>query len=50
MNKKIYIDFLELINKTKVNKIVFIIKEFYLKESILQKEGPVYKVISRYRI
>ena len=42
--------FLELINKTKVNKIVFIIKEFYLKESILQKEGPVYKVISRYRI
>ena len=42
--------FLELINKTKVNKIVFMIKEFYLKESILQKEGPVYKVISRYRI
>ena len=42
--------FLELINKTKVNKIVFMVKEFYLKESILQKEGPVYKVISRYRI
>ena len=42
--------FLELINKTKVNKIVFMIKEFYLKESVLQKEGPVYKVISRYRI
>ena len=42
--------FLELINKTKVNKIVFIIKEFYLKESILQKEGPVYKVISTYKV
>ena len=42
--------FLELINKTKVNKIVFIVKEFYLKESILREEGPVYKVISRYKV
>ena len=42
--------FLELINKTKVNKIVFMIKEFYLKESILRKEGPVYKVISTYKV
>ena len=42
--------FLELINKTNVNKIVFIVKEFYLKESILRKKGPVYKIISTYKI
>ena len=42
--------FLELINKTKVNKIIFMVKEFYLKESILRKEGPIYKVISRYKV
>jgi len=42
--------FLELINKTNVNKIVFMVKEFYLKESILRKEGPVYKFISTYKV
>ena len=42
--------FLELINKTNVNKIFFMVKEFYLKESILRKEGPVYKVISKYKM
>ena len=42
--------FLELINKINVNKIVFMVKEFYLKESILRKEGPVYKVISTYKV
>jgi 2'-5' RNA ligase len=42
--------FLELINKTNVNKIVFMVKEFYLKESILRKEGPIYKFISTYKV
>ena len=42
--------FLKLINKTNVNKVSFMVTEFYLKESILRKEGPVYKVISTYKV
>ena len=42
--------FLELINKTNVNKVSFMVTEFYLKESILRNEGPVYKVISTYKV
>ena len=42
--------FLKLINKTNVNKVSFMVTEFYLKESILRNEGPVYKVISRYKM
>ena len=42
--------FLELINKTNVNKVSFMVTEFYLKESILRNEGPIYKVISKYKM
>jgi len=42
--------FLKLINKTNVNKVSFKVIEFYLKESILRNEGPVYKVIARYKL
>ena len=40
--------FLKLINNTTINKIIFIVREFYLKESILTNEGPIYKVIDKY--
>ena len=40
--------FLKLINSTNINMITFIVREFYLKESILTKEGPIYKVINKY--
>jgi len=42
--------FLQLINDTKVNKVSFIIRDFYLKESILMKEKPIYKEIDRYKL
>ena len=40
--------FIKLINNTTINKIIFTIREFYLKESILTNEGPIYKVIEKY--
>lgn len=40
--------FLKLINSTNINMIAFIVREFYLKESILTKEGPIYKIINKY--
>jgi len=40
--------FLKLINNTTINKIIFTVREFYLKESILTNEGPIYKVINKY--
>ena len=40
--------FLKLINATTINKIIFTVREFYLKESILTNEGPIYKVIDKY--
>ena len=42
--------FLQLINKTRVNEISFMIRDFYLKESILTKDGPIYKDIDRYKL
>ena len=42
--------FLQLINTTRVNKMSFMVRDFYLKESILTKEGPVYKDIDRYKL
>ena len=40
--------FLKLINNTTINKIIFTVREFYLKESILTHKGPIYKVIDKY--
>ena len=40
--------FLKLINNTTINKIIFTVREFYLKESILTNKGPIYKVIDKY--
>ena len=40
--------FLKLINATTINKIIFTVREFYLKESILTNEGPIYKAIGKY--
>ena len=40
--------FLKLINNTTINKIIFTVREFYLKESILTNESPIYKVINKY--
>ena len=40
--------FLKLINNITINKITFTVREFYLKESILTNEGPIYKVIDKY--
>ena len=42
--------FLQIINKTKVNEISFMVRDFYLKESILTKDGPIYKDIDRYKL
>ena len=40
--------FLKLINNITINKIIFTVRKFYLKESILTNEGPIYKVIDKY--
>ena len=42
--------FLQLISKTRVNEISFVVRDFYLKESILTKDGPIYKDIDRYKL
>ena len=42
--------FLQLINVTTVNEISFMVKDFYLKESILTSDGPIYKDIVRYKL
>ena len=42
--------FLQLINKTRVNEISFVVRDIYLKESILTKDGPIYKDIDRYKL
>ena len=42
--------FIKLINATTINKIIFTVREFYLKESILTNEGPIYKVINKYYV
>ena len=42
--------FLQLINKTRLNEISFMVRDFYLKESILTKDGPIYKDIDRYEL
>ena len=42
--------FLQLINATTVNKVPFMVKDVYLKESILTPDGPVYKDIVRYKL
>ena len=42
--------FLQLINATKVNEVSFLVKDFYLKESILTKDRPIYKDIDRYKL
>ena len=42
--------FLQLINATTVNEISFMVKDFYLKESILTKDGPIYKDIDIYKL
>ena len=42
--------FLQLINATTVNEVSFIVNDFYLKESILTPDGPIYKDIVRYKL
>lgn len=42
--------FLQLINATTVNEISFMVKDFYLKESILTPDGPIYEDIVRYKL
>ena len=42
--------FLQLINATTVNEVSFMVKDFYLKESILTSDGPIYKDIDRYKL
>ena len=42
--------FLQFINATTVNEISFMVKDVYLKESILTPDGPVYKDIVRYKL
>ena len=42
--------FLQLINATRVSEESFMVKDFYLKESILTKDGPIYKNIDRYKL
>ena len=41
---------LKLVNCTKINKVIFVVNDFYLKHSILTKEGPIYKDIQRYKL
>ena len=42
--------FLQLINITKINEVSFVVRSFYLKESILTNKGPIYKNIDRYKL
>ena len=42
--------FLQLINTTKINEVSFMVRNFYLKESILTPDGPIYKDIDRYKL
>ena len=42
--------FLQLINATTVNEVSFMVKDFYLKESILTPDGPIYKDIDKYKL
>ena len=42
--------FLKLIDSTPINNVTFLVEEFYLKESILTNEGPIYKDIKRYKL
>ena len=42
--------FLQLINATRVSEESFMVKDFYLKESILTPDGPIYKDIVRYKL
>ena len=42
--------FLRLINTSTINEISFMVKDFYLKESILTKDRPIYKDINRYKL
>jgi len=42
--------FLQLINVTTVNEVSFMVKDFYLKESILASDRPIYKDIVRYKL
>ena len=42
--------FLQLINTTKINEVSFMVRNFYLKESILTPDGPVYKDIDRFKL
>ena len=42
--------FLQLINVITINEESFMVKDFYLKESILTPDGPIYKDIDRYKL
>ena len=42
--------FLQLINATTVNEVSFMVKDFYLKASIITPDGPIYKDIDRYKL
>ena len=44
-NKK---EFLDKLEKIKINKIKFDVKDFRLKKSVLTKKGPVYEPIEEY--
>ena len=42
--------FIQLINTTEINEVSFMVRDFYLKESILTNKGPIYKNIDRYKL
>ncbi|MEM4330973.1 MAG: RNA 2',3'-cyclic phosphodiesterase [Candidatus Pacearchaeota archaeon] len=42
--------FLEKIRKINFQKESFTVKKFFLKESLLRKEGPVYKTLKEYNL
>ena len=42
--------FLQLINVITINEESFMVKDFYLKESILTPDGSIYKNIDRYKL
>ena len=42
--------FIQLINTAEINEVSFMAKYFYLKESILTPDGPIYKDIIRYKL
>lgn len=46
-NKK---DFLDKLEKVKIQKINFIVDNFRLKNSILTEEGPTYKTLEKYNL